>query len=169
MNEFIRTNSVSQEETISLPHNIEAEQALLGALLVNNEVHDHVSPQIITEKHFFDPVHARIFKIASEFISTQGRLVSPVTLKSYMEEDEGLKALGGGQYLVRLAGMAVPIFAAKEHAQLIRDLSIRRTLISIGEETIEKAQRIAQSSDPKEQIVEAEQQLYQPRGVLFGA
>jgi replicative DNA helicase len=145
-------------EGLILPHNIEAEQALLGALLVNNDVYDRISG-LVGEAHFFDPVHGRIFEVAARRIQ-KNALASPVTLKAFFEEDEGLKELGGPTYLARLAGAAISIFAAKDYARLIYDLAIRRDLIAIGQEIAGKASRMDVESEPKEQIVEAEQQLY---------
>ncbi len=142
-----------------LPHNIEAEQALLGALLVNNDVYDRVAG-LVTEAHFFDPVHGRIFGIAAQRIQ-RNALASPVTIKAFMEDDPGLAELGGPAYLARLAGAAISVFAARDYAQMIYDLAIRRDLISIGQEISEKASKVDVQSEPAEQIVEAEQQLYQ--------
>ncbi len=145
-------------EAMALPHNIEAEQALLGALLVNNDVYDRISG-LVNETHFYDPVHGRIFETAARRIQ-KNALASPVTLKAFLEDDEGLKELGGPAYLARLAGAAISIFAAKDYAQLIYDLAIRRELITIGQGIAEKAARMDVESEPKDQIVEAEQQLY---------
>ena len=143
---------------IGLPHNIEAEQALLGAILVNNDVFDRVS-QVVRAEHFYDPVHARIFDTAAVRIQ-RNALASPVTLKPFFEDDEAMKDLGGPAYLVRLAGAAISVFAARDYAEVIRDLATRRDLIAIGEEIAGRAARIEVESDPKEQIVEAEQALY---------
>ncbi|MEH6361131.1 MAG: replicative DNA helicase [Amylibacter sp.] len=152
-------NDTSQSGEIqSSPHNIEAEQALLGALLVNNDVYDRVAA-IVNEIHFYDPVHGRIFEIASQRIQ-KNALASPVTLKAFMEDDEGLAELGGPAYLARLAGASVSVFAARDYAQMIYDLAIRRDLMAIGEEITDKAQRMEVSNEPAEQIVEAEQRLY---------
>ncbi len=140
------------------PHNIEAEQALLGALLVNNDVYDRVAA-IVNEIHFYDPVHGRIFEIAAQRIQ-KNALASPVTLKAFMEDDTGLAELGGPAYLARLAGASVSVFAARDYAQMIYDLAIRRDLMAIGEEITDKAQRMEVSNEPAEQIVEAEQRLY---------
>ncbi|PCH94631.1 MAG: replicative DNA helicase, partial [Rhodobacteraceae bacterium] len=140
------------------PHNIEAEQALLGALMVNNDVYDRVA-SIVNDTHFYDPVHGRIFDIASQRIQ-KNALASPVTLKAFMEDDEGLNELGGPAYLARLAGASVSVFAARDYAQMIYDLAIRRDLMAIGEEITEKAQRMEVQNEPAEQIVEAEQRLY---------
>lgn len=148
-----------EAEAQTLPHNIEAEQALLGALLVNNDVYDRVA-SIVNDTHFYDPVHARIFETAARRIQ-KNALASPVTLKAFMEDDEGLKELGGPAYLVRLAGAAISLFAAKDYAQLIYDLAIRRDLIGIGQEISIRAADVDVESEPKDQIVEAEQRLYQ--------
>lgn len=160
MNEFspLKAGDPDNPPEDMRPQNIEAEQALLGTLLVNNEVYDRVA-NLISERHFFDPVHARIFEAAATRLS-KGALVSPVTLKSFMEDDEGLKELGGGQYLVRLAAASISVFAARDYAQMIYDMSLRRDLMDIGEEITDKARRVDVTSDPSEQIVEAEQKLY---------
>ncbi|MEM6636442.1 MAG: replicative DNA helicase [Pseudomonadota bacterium] len=141
-----------------LPQNIEAEQQLLGAILTNNDVFDRVS-NIVQPGHFFDPVHAQIFEVAAARIA-KNALASPVTLKAFFEDDEGLKALGGPEYLVRLAGAAISGFAARDYAQLIYDLAVRRELIGLGREIADKAGRVEVSSEPSDQIIEAEQQLY---------
>ncbi len=146
-------------EAKALPHNVEAEQALLGALLVNNDVYDRVA-NLVQPAHFFDPVHARIFDVAADRIR-RNALATPVTLKPYFEEDAGLRELGGPAYLVRLAGAAISLFAARDYAQMIYDLAIRRELILIGQNISERAGRIEVTSEPKDQIVEAEQALYQ--------
>jgi len=152
-------NDTTQGSEIqSSPHNIEAEQALLGALLVNNDVYDRVA-SIVNEIHFFDPVHGRIYEIAAQRIQ-KNALASPVTLKAFMEDDEGLAELGGPAYLARLAGASVSVFAARDYAQMIYDLAIRRDLMAIGEEITDKAKRMEVSNEPAEQIVEAEQRLY---------
>ena len=152
-------NDTTQGSEIqSSPHNIEAEQALLGALLVNNDVYDRVA-SIVNEIHFFDPVHGRIYEIAAQRIQ-KNALASPVTLKAFMEDDAGLAELGGPAYLARLAGASVSVFAARDYAQMIYDLAIRRDLMAIGEEITDKAKRMEVSNEPAEQIVEAEQRLY---------
>ena len=92
-----------------LPHNIEAEQQLLGAILTNNDIYDRIS-SLVRAEHFFDPVHQRIFEIAVARIQ-KNALASPVTLKGYLEDDPGLKELGGPAYLARLAGAAISSYA----------------------------------------------------------
>ena len=149
----------SQEPIDLAPHNIEAEQALLGALLINNDVYDRVA-NILNEAHFFDPVHGKIFEVAASRIKNNS-LASPVTLKAFLEDDPGLAELGGNAYLVRLAGASVSVFASKDYAELIRELATRRSLIDIGNEISGKAGTIDIENDPKEQIINAEQKLYE--------
>jgi len=144
--------------TEALPHNIEAEQQLLGAILVNNDIYDRVA-SLIKPAHFFDPVHQRIYEIAAARIQ-KNALASPVTLKAFMEEDAGLKELGGPAYLVRLAGAAISSFAARDYAQMIYDLAVRRELIQLGRDISDRAGKVDLDSEPREQITEAEQRLY---------
>jgi replicative DNA helicase len=160
MNEITSFGATSPEPETpdAMPHSVEAEQQLLGAILTNNDVYDRIA-QIIGPQHFHDPVHARIFEIAATRIA-KNALASPVTLKAFMEDDEGLKELGGPAYLARLAGAAISAFAVRDYAQMIYDFAIRRELIGLGRDISDKAARVDVSSEPKDQIVEAEQQLY---------
>jgi replicative DNA helicase len=144
--------------TEALPHNVEAEQQLLGAILVNNDIYDRVAA-LIRAEHFFDPVHQRIYEIAAARIQ-KNALASPVTLKAFMEDDAGLKELGGAAYLVRLAGAAISSFAARDYAQMIYDLAVRRQLIQLGRDISDRAAKVDLASEPREQITEAEQRLY---------
>ena len=145
-------------EPEALPHNIEAEQQLLGAILTNNDVYDRIS-SLVKADHFFDPVHARIFEIAAARIQ-KNALASPVTLKAFLEDDTGLRELGGPAYLARLAGAAISAYAARDYAQMIYDLAVRRELIALGRDISAKAAKVEVTSEPKEQIIEAEQRLY---------
>jgi replicative DNA helicase len=160
MNEITTFNPTGAEiqNPETMPHSVEAEQQLLGAILTNNDVFDRIA-SIIGPQHFFDPVHARIFEIASARIA-KNNLASPVTLKAFMEDDEGLKELGGPTYLARLAGAAISSFAVRDYAQMIYDLAVRRDLISLGRDISARAAKVDITSGPREQIVEAEQALY---------
>ena len=161
MNEVAAFNATGAEvqNADTMPHSIEAEQQLLGAILTNNDVYDRVAA-IIGPQHFYDPVHARIFETAAARIA-KNNLASPVTLKAFFEDDEGLKELGGPAYLARLAGAAISAFAVRDYASMIYDLAIRRDLIQLGQDISAKAAKVDVASEPKEQIVEAEQALYQ--------
>ncbi|WP_420798910.1 replicative DNA helicase [Oceaniovalibus guishaninsula] len=141
-----------------LPHNIEAEAQLLGAILTNNDIYDRVAA-ILNETHFYHPVHARIFEVAAARIAVNA-LASPVTLKAFLQDEPGLQELGGASYLVRLAGSAISSYAARDYAQTVYDLAIRRKLIDVGRDIAAKAARVDVLSEPRDQIVAAEQELY---------
>lgn len=143
----------------ALPHNIEAEQGFLGALLVNNDVLDRVA-DFLLPRHFFDPVHGRIFEAASKFIGN-GSAASPVTLKTYFEHDEGLIQLGSAVYLSKLASNATTIINAKQYGKSIYDLAIRREIIGLGEEMVNTAFESEIDESPDQQIETAEQALYE--------
>jgi replicative DNA helicase len=158
MNELtaIRPNDGASPDV--LPHNIEAEQQLLGAILVNNDVYDRIS-SLVKPVHFYDPVHQRIFEICAARIQ-KNALASPVTIKAFMEDDAGLKELGGPAYLARLAAAAISAYAARDYAQMIYDLAVRRDLIRLGQDISARAAQVDVASEPKEQITDAEQRLY---------
>ena len=123
-----------------LPHNIEAEQELLGAILINNEAYTRVL-DIIDADCFFDPLHHRIFSKSAQQILA-GRLVSPVTLKEFFENEEPVGELSVSQYLGRLAANATSIINAEGYAERIKSLHHRRQAILIGQDLA------AQSYDP---------------------
>ncbi|KAB2881463.1 MAG: replicative DNA helicase [Albidovulum sp.] len=145
-------------ETDMLPHSIEAEQQLLGAILTNNDIYDRIAA-LVKAEHFFEPVHQHIFQIAVARIQ-RNALASPVTLKAYLEDDEGLKGLGGPAYLARIAGAAISAYAARDYAQMIYELAVRRELMRLGQDITDRARKVEVDNDPKEQIIEAEQRLY---------
>jgi replicative DNA helicase len=141
------------------PHNIEAEQALLGALLVNNDVYDRVAA-VVEKRHFYDPLHGALYELIARRIH-QNLGASPVMLRPFVEPMPGVQEVGGPAYLARLAGAAVSIFNARDYAQTIHDLAVRRELILLGEEIGSRAATVDMDSTPADQIVTAEQALYQ--------
>jgi len=140
------------------PANVEAEQALLGAILINNDAYDRVSDFLRVE-HFVEEIHRRIFENAGHLIRA-GKLASPITLKTFLGEHD----LGGGltvpQYLARLVAEATTVINAHDYGRTIHDLSVRRELINIGEDIVNVAFDAPVDSAPKEQIEEAERRLY---------
>ncbi len=142
----------------ALPHNVEAEQQLLGAIITSNDVYDRIA-SVVGPQHFFEPVHARIFEIAAARIQ-KNAVASAVTIKAFLEDDPGLRELGGPAYLARLSGAAIGAYAARDYAQMIYDLAVRRELIALGRDISEKAARVDIETEPRDQIVEAEQALY---------
>ena len=141
------------------PHNFEAEQALLGAILVNNAAHDRVS-DFLEPSHFYDPLHQRIYEVATRLIAA-GKQATPITLKTFFENLEPIDATTTvPQYLGRLAADAATIINAREYARTVHDLATRRQLILIGEDVVNAAYDSPVDFPPKEQIAEAEARLY---------
>lgn len=143
----------------SPPHNLEAEQALLGALLVNNEAASLVGG-FLAPDHFFLPVHGRIYAAVLTMIE-RGQIANPVTLKHFFERDEALEEAGGGQYLARLAGSAVTVINAENYGRTIQDLALRRALVGIGEVVVNDAYDGPLDQPATEQIEGAEHKLYE--------
>jgi replicative DNA helicase len=140
------------------PHNIEAEQSLLGAILVNNEALYRVS-DFLEPTHFFEPIHQQIFELARSLIRT-GKLASPVTLKTFLPADTDIAGLTIPQYLARLAAEATTIINAADYGRAVYDLAIRRELIAIGEDMVNVAFDAPVDFAPREQIEDAERRLY---------
>jgi replicative DNA helicase len=141
------------------PHNIEAEQALLGAILVNNDAHDRIS-SFLEAHHFYDPLHQQIFETASKLIAS-GKQATPITLRTFFENAEPIDAsLTVPQYLGRLAANAATIINARDYGRTIHDLATRRQLILIGEDVVNAAYDSPVDFPPKEQIEEAETRLF---------
>jgi replicative DNA helicase len=141
------------------PHNIEAEQALLGAILVNNEAHDRVS-SFLQPEHFFDPVHASIYEVAAKLIGA-GKQATPITLRTFFETAEPIAPdLTVPQYLGRLAVNATTIINAADYGRTIHDLFVRRQLIMLGEDLVNTAYDSPVDFPPKEQIEKAESELF---------
>jgi replicative DNA helicase len=140
------------------PHNIDAEQALLGAILVNNEAYHRVADYLRPE-HFYEPVHGRIFEAISRLVEST-RIADHVTLKVAFDEDEALRELDGAQYLARLARAAETILNAEDYGRLLHDLALRRGLIHVGEATVNLAYDPTAIESGREQIELAEQQLF---------
>lgn len=141
------------------PHNLEAEQALLGAILVNNEAHDRVSG-FLEPHHFYDPLHQQIYETAAKLIAA-GKQATPITLKTFFENAEPIDAnLTVAQYLGRLATNAATIINARDYGRTIYDLATRRQLILIGEDMVNAAYDSPVDFPPKEQIEEAETRLF---------
>jgi replicative DNA helicase len=141
------------------PHNIELEQALLGAILVNNEAFYRIS-DFLEPRHFFEPIHQRLYEIAASLIRV-GKTATPITLKTYLPADLDIAGLTGSQYLARLAAEATAVINAADYGRTIYDLAIRRSLILIGEEMVNDAYDAPADERPQEQIEQAERNLYE--------
>src|SRR5499433_3053863 len=141
------------------PHNIEAEQALLGAILVNNEALYRVS-DFLEPQHFFEPIHQQLYDLARSLIRT-GKLASPITLKTFLPADVDIAGLTLAQYLARLAAEATTIINAVDYGRTVYDLALRRELIQIGEDMVNVAFDAPVDFAPGDQIEDAERRLYE--------
>jgi replicative DNA helicase len=141
------------------PHNTEAEQALLGAILINNTAYSRVS-EFLQPEHFGNAVHGRIFAAIAKLIE-RGQIANPVTLKSVFDQDGALVEIGGAQYLALLAARAVTIINAGDYGRAIHDLHLRRQLITVGEDVVNEAYSHDLDDPPREQIERAEAKLFE--------
>lgn len=131
------TDNVAAATYRQAPSNIEAEQALLGVLLVNNETLQYIGDQLRAE-HFYEPLHSRIFEAIQKF-HDKGLIANPVTLRHYFDQDEALADIGGGTYLAKLAAAAITVINVRDYSSMIYDLALKRQLIAIGEESVNNA------------------------------
>lgn len=141
------------------PHNIEAEQALLGAILVNNEAFYRVS-DFLEPGHFYEPIHQKVFELCSSLIRS-GKIASPVTLKTFLPPDLDVVGMTPAQYLARLAAEATTVINAADYGHTIYDLAVRRSLIVIGEDMVNVAFDAPVDFSPRSQIEDAERRLYE--------
>jgi len=132
-------NSNNQQAEDRIPFSLEAEQAILGAILFDNEVYYRVS-SYLKEEHFYDPIHRLIFEACGGLIG-RGSLASPVMINNYLQSSEGFIEAGGATYLERLAANVPATASAHDYARLVFDLSVRRGLMTIGGDLIDRAQR----------------------------
>ncbi len=143
----------------SAPHNIEVEQALLGAILVNNEAYYRVS-DFLEPPHFFEPIHGKIYEVAGSLVKA-GKAATPVTLKTFLPADLDVAGLNASQYLARLAAEATTVINAGDYGRTIYDLALRRSLIIIGEEMVNVAYDSPVDLGPQSQIEDTERRLYE--------
>jgi len=158
----LRTNQTAGEDSVALartpPHNYEAEQALLGAVLANNLVFDKVN-EFLRPEHFADPLHGRIYEAMGKLIG-RGQIANPVTLKNLFDQDADLQEAGGAQYLVDLAQAVVTIINAQDYGHAIHDLYLRRQLIGLGAEIVNDAYIFDAEISAVDQIEQSEAKLF---------
>jgi replicative DNA helicase len=140
------------------PHNYEAEQALLGAILANNRAYEKVS-EFLTPEHFAEPLHGHIYAACGKLID-RGQIADVLTLKPLFENDAGLQEAGGFEYLIRLAGSVITVINAEDYGRTIHDMHLRRQLIQVGEEMVNEAHGHDLDNPGLKQIEAAEQRLY---------
>jgi len=142
----------------SLPCNVEAEAALLGALMIDNRLAEDVQTKLRPD-HFFEPLHGRIYEQILRLID-RNMIANPVTLKPLFESDEQMKELGGPAYLAQLTGSGAAIIGARDFAEQVYDLALLRALVGVGREMVERAMDTSEEVEPKGQIEAAESALY---------
>jgi replicative DNA helicase len=152
-------NATVPAPTRMLPHSIEAEQALLGAILINNEAFYRVQ-DFLEPKHFFEPINGQIFELLGRFIRI-GKTANTVTLKPFLPVDLKIEGLSVDQYLARLAAEATTIINAEDYGRLVYYLSIRRALIGIGGDIVNLAYDAPVEATPSTHIEDAERKLYE--------
>ncbi len=140
------------------PRNLEAEQALLGAILMNNRALERVT-EFLRPEHFSDPANGKIYQAMTRLIDA-GQIADVVTLKALFERDQELAAIGGVGYLARLAGSAITIVNAEDYGRTIHDAHLRRQLIDLGEQMVNNAYGADLELAAVDQIERAEQQLF---------
>ena len=142
-----------------LPHNIDAEQGLLGALLIDNRAVEKMGDHL-KASHFFMPAHQRIFEAIQTLIE-RGQNASPVTLKNYFDNDEDLKDVGGSAYLADLAANVVGVINVADYTRTIHELHLRRQLITLGEDVVNEAFDHNLESEATKTIESAESRLFE--------
>jgi len=152
------TVSAPEPQYRTAPHNIEAEQALLGAILVNNDAFYRVS-DFLEPEHFSEDVHRRIYEVSQSLIRS-GKIATPITLKTFLG-DQDLGGVTVSQYLARLAAEATTVINAEDYGRTIYDLAMRRQLIVIGEDLVNVAYDAPVDEPPRKQIEDAERRLYE--------
>ena len=158
MAEPVRIIPTSPAEPVTLPANLEAEAALLGAMMIDNRIAEDVQVRLRSE-HFHDPLHGRIYDAILR-LADKNMIANPVTLRPMFDADEAMRALGGPAYLVQLTSSGSGLIGARDFAGQIYELALLRALIGVGREMVEKAIDTSEAVDPKTQIEEAEVALY---------
>ena len=123
----ISKNQIQDQE---IPSNIEAEQNLLGSVLVNNDIIDEIASIISSEK-FYDPIHIKIYEVI-ENLNNKGMIANPITLKNYFEKNQGLDDVGGVEYLVKLTRFSSSVKQAIDYAKIVHENYVKRELIQIS-------------------------------------
>ncbi|QDZ09827.1 replicative DNA helicase [Devosia ginsengisoli] len=158
MAEIARLHPAEDKSFRLAPHNVEAEQALLGAILLNNDAFYRVS-DFLEPVHFYEPVHRDIYEIAGKIIRA-GKSADPTTIKTHLPE-QLLPDVTMAQYLAKLAAEATTVLNAGDYGQAIYDTAIRRNLILVGEEMVSVAYDGDVEMTPNKQIEKVEGELFQ--------
>ncbi|SEN23707.1 replicative DNA helicase [Sphingomonas gellani] len=149
-------------EPQQLPRNVEAEAAMLGAMMIDNRLADDLIDRL-EPAHFYEPVHGRVFA-AIKTLRGNDMLATPVTLRPMFDADEAMKELGGPAYLAGLTGSGAGLIGARQFATQIYDLAQLRALVTVGRTLVERAMDTSEEVNPRAQIELAEEALYKVAG-----
>ena len=134
------------------PSNLEAEQALLGSILVNNDIIDEIS-NLVNSNIFFDPAHVKIFDVI-ENLNNKGMVANPITLKNFFEKDNMLDEVGGTEYLVKLTRFSGSVKQAIDYAKIIHEMYLRRELVQISDQLSSETLNASYQEQNAENIIE---------------
>lgn len=140
-------------------YNVEAEQAILGTIILNNEYLNRVSEFLRTE-HFYEPAHQKIFAQILHNVEKVNIIANPVTLKQFFESDPSIKAIGGALYLSTLLSTASAIIDIADYGRVIHDLALKRELTMVGEDIVNRVYKSEEKASASEQIELAESHLF---------
>ena len=147
-----KINSVLQKKENKQPSNIEAEQALIGSILVNNDIIDEVSNSV-NSNTFYDPAHIKIYEVIQN-LNNKGMIANPITLKNYFEKDNMLNEVGGTEYLVKLTRFSGSVKQAIDYAKIIQEMYLRRQLVLISDKLTSDTLNVNSQEQNAEKIIE---------------
>ena len=133
--EKLKINNFKQEN--KLPSNIEAEQALIGSILINNDIIDEIS-NVVNHENFYDPLHSKIYNLI-ENLHNKGMIANPITLKNSFENDAALSEIGGTEYLVKLTRFSSSVKQSIDYAKIVHEKFVKRELVQISETLSDEA------------------------------
>ena len=151
-------NQVQNNQKNIQPSNLEAEQALLGSILVNNDIIDEVS-SIVSSSIFYDPAHVKIYEVI-ENLNNKGMIANPITLKNFFEKDNMLNEVGGTEYLVKLTRFSSSSKQAIDYARIIHEMYLRRELIMISDKLSSDTLNSSQDQNAEKIIESTEKSLF---------
>ena len=150
---------MTEVETRKELYNIEAEQAVLGTIILNNEYLNRVS-EFLREEHFYEPAHGKIYAQILHNVEKVNIIANQVTLKQFFDSDPAIKAMGGAIYLSNLLGSASAIIDIADYGRLIHDLALKRSLSMVGEDIVNNVYKGEGKTSAVEQIEAAESELF---------
>ena len=159
MLEVNKISSVQNNLENKQPSNLEAEQALLGSILVNNDIIEEVSG-LINPNIFYDPAHVKIYEVI-ESLNSKGMIANPITLKNFFEKDNILSEVGGTEYLVKLTRFSSSVKQAIDYAKVVHEMYLRRELVQISDKlSSDTINANAQEMNAENIIENTEKSLY---------